>query len=66
MTKRAYLLTVGVVYLLIALAHAVRLALGAEWIVEGRVIPMWPSWLALFLAGYLSYEGFRLSCKLPL
>ena len=65
MSPKAFSLTAGVIFLLIAVAHIVRVAVAAEWIVEGRTIPMWVSWVAMFLAGYLAYQGFRLARKSP-
>ena len=63
MSHRTFSLIVGVVFLLIAIGHLVRVALGATFIVEGVAIPMWPSLLVVILFGYLGFEGFRLSTK---
>jgi len=62
-SQRAFSLTAAVLFLLIALGHAIRLTLGVEWMVAGRTIPMWPSWVAIFTAAFLAFEGFRLSGK---
>ncbi len=63
MRHRTYLLTVGVVFSLIALAHLLRLALGATVVVEGFAVPMWMSVLAALVMGFLAFEGFRLCSK---
>ncbi len=63
MGQRAYLLTVGVVFSLIALAHLLRIALAAAVVVEGMTVPMWASIPAAILTGYLSFEGFRLGSR---
>ena len=63
MSPKTFSLTAGIIFLLIALAHIFRVAFEVEWIVEGRTVPMWVSWVAMFLAGYLAYEGFRLGKK---
>jgi hypothetical protein len=63
MSHRTFSLTAGVVFLLIALGHLLRFALGATFVVEGIAIPMWPSILAVILTGYLAFEGFRLSSR---
>lgn len=63
MSQKTFSLTCAVVFSLIAAAHLLRSIFGLAWIVEGRTIPMWPSWLALILGAYLAYEGFRLSQK---
>jgi hypothetical protein len=62
-SQMAFSLTAAVLFLLIALGHAVRLTLGVEWMVAGRTIPMWPSWVAILIAALLALEGFRLSGK---
>lgn len=63
MSQKTFSLAAAVVFSLIALGHILRVVFGLEWIVEGRTIPMWASWVALLLAGYLAYEGFRLGVK---
>ncbi len=63
MSQRTFLLTAGVVFLLIALGHILRVAFGLVWTVGGRTVPMWASMVAVLLAGYLAYEGFRLGRK---
>ena len=63
MSQRTFSLIVGVVFLLIAVGHLVRVVLGATFGVEGMAIPMWPSVLVAIVMGYLALEGFRLSGK---
>jgi hypothetical protein len=63
MSQRSFSLIVGVVFLLIALGHLVRVVLGATLVVAGVSVPMWPSVLAVIVMGYLAYEGFQLSSK---
>jgi hypothetical protein len=63
MSQRTFSLIVGVVFLLIAVGHLVRVVLGATLVVEGVAVPMWPSILAVIVMGYLALEGFRLSKK---
>ena len=65
MSQTAFSWTVGAVFLLIALAHALRVALNVEWIVQGHVIPMWASGIAVVIAGFLAYEGFHFARKSP-
>lgn len=62
-SHRTFSLVAGVVFLLIAVGHLVRVLLGATLVVEGMAVPMWPSVLAVIFMGYLSFEGFRLSTK---
>jgi hypothetical protein len=49
------------VFSLIALSHAIRLVFGWHVMVENVVVPVWVSWIALAIAGYLAYQGFRSS-----
>jgi len=63
MSQRAYLLTAAVIFSLITVGHLVRLGLNVEWIVAGRVMPMWGSVVGVVIAGFMAYEGFRLSRK---
>ena len=63
MTQRTFSLVVGVVFLLIAVGHLVRVVLGATFVVVGMAVPMWPSVLAVIFMGYLAFEGFRLARK---
>jgi hypothetical protein len=60
MRQETFFLTAGVVFLLIALGHVLRVALRATVIVEGVAVPMWVSPPAVIVMGYLAYEGFRL------
>jgi hypothetical protein len=59
MSDHAYSLVAGIVFLLIAIAHLLRMALGTPVVVQGVSIPMWTSAIALVVTGFLSYEGFH-------
>lgn len=59
MTQRTFSLVTAVFFFLVALLHAVRLLRGWQVIVEGVVVPMWVSWIALAIPAFLAYEGFR-------
>ena len=49
-----------VVFSLIALLQALRLAYGWSAVIAGWEVPMWLSGLAVVLAGYLAYSAFKL------
>lgn len=49
-----------VIFLLIALLHALRLVYGWNAVIGGWEVPMWLSAVAVVLAGYLAYNAFRL------
>jgi len=57
MSQKTFSLVVGLVYLLIAVMHALRLALRWVAVVNGWSVPMWVSALALLIAAYLAFEG---------
>jgi len=59
MSEKAFSLTVGIVFLLIALAHLVRAIFGVPLVVFDVSIPIWPSLVAALFAGFLAYEGFH-------
>jgi len=61
MTHRTFSLVTGILFLLVALVHAIRLLRGWQVSVEGAVMPIWISWIGLAVAAYLAYQGFRLS-----
>ncbi len=57
MSQKTFSLVVSLVFLLIAVMHALRLALRWEAVVNGWSVPMWVSALALLIAAYLAFEG---------
>ncbi len=61
MSQKTFSLVAGVIFLVIAIMHVLRLVLKWEAVVNGRAVPMWVSWVGVPIAGYLAYEGFRLS-----
>ena len=61
MTQKTFSLVAGVLFLLVALGHVLRIAFRASVVIQNTSIPMWVSWIAFVVAGYLAYEGIRLS-----
>lgn len=61
--QKTYYLVTGVIFSLIALLHALRLVYGWEAVIGGWAVPMWLSGLALLVALFLSFQGFRLRMK---
>jgi hypothetical protein len=59
MNQRTYLFATGFVFTGIAFLHFLRLLLGWEAMIGGWAVPHWVSWVALPIASYLAYEGFR-------
>ena len=60
MSQRTFSLTVATLFSLIGVLHLLRLVYGWEAVIGGWVVPMWISWPALLIAGFLAYEGVRL------
>ncbi len=63
MSQRTFSLTAGVIFLLITLGHLSRLVFRWEVMLAGRPVPFSIHWIAMFIFGFLAYEGFRLSKK---
>lgn len=63
MSQQSFSRTAGIVFSLVALAHILRVVFHSDWIVEGIAIPFWVSWIAILIAAFLAYEGFRLGWK---
>ena len=63
MDQKAFSLSAGIIFSLIALLHLLRVAFGWEAILEGWMVPMRVSWVAILIAAYLAYQGFRLGKK---
>ena len=64
MAQRTFSLITAILFLLIALLHALRLLRGWHVVIGDLSVPVWVSWLGLVVAGYLAYEGFRLSRRI--
>ena len=64
MTPRTYSLIAGIIFSLVALLHALRLLRGWHVVIGDLSLPVWVSWLGLVIAGYLAYQGFRLSLRI--
>jgi len=48
-------------FLLMAILQCLRILLGWQVAANGVSIPMWVSWIAVPVLGYLSFTGLRLS-----
>ena len=63
MTQHVFSLVAAIIFAVVALAHVVRIVFGASVVVYDISIPMWASVIAVVVAGYLAFEGFRLAGK---
>ncbi len=61
MSQNTFSLVAGVIFLVMAIMHVLRLVLKWEAVINGRTVPMWVNWVGVPITGYLAYEGFRLS-----
>ena len=60
MSQKIFSRTAAVVFTLVALGHVLRIAFGASVVIQKTSIPLWVSWIAFVIVGFLAYEGFRL------
>jgi hypothetical protein len=56
---------VSVVFLLIAIAHLLRIIFRTPAVVGGWAVPFWVNWVALLFTAFLAYQGFQISRKTP-
>jgi hypothetical protein len=57
MDQRTYVRLTGVIFLLIAVLHLLRILYGWSAVIGGWVVPGWFSWVALIIAAYLAWWG---------
>jgi len=60
----AYLLTIGIILTVIAIAHLVRIFTGSDFILLNWAVPLWVSGIGAVVAAYLAYMSFTLSMKI--
>ena len=60
MKNNTYFIVTGILFIIVAVLHGMRIVLGWEFLIGGAPIPMWASWVAFMLIGFLAYYGFRL------
>jgi uncharacterized membrane protein YozB (DUF420 family) len=60
MSHKTFSLVAGLIFLLVAVVHALRLVFGWHVTFGGWTVPMWVSALALLIAAYLAFEGLKL------
>ena len=59
MTIRTFCTLAAAIFALIAILQLIRIVMG--WVVtfNGMDVPFWASWIAVIVAGTLSFMGFR-------
>jgi hypothetical protein len=63
MSQQKFELIAAVVFLLMAIAHVLRVIFGVAVVVYSIPVPMWASGIAVVIMAYLAFEGFRLARK---
>lgn len=59
MTHKTFFKVASTIFLIVGVVHALRILNGWSAVIGGWSVPMWLSWLAVILTGYLAYTGFR-------
>jgi hypothetical protein len=57
MDAKSYSRVAGIVFAIVALLQLFRALSGWEITVNGAAIPIWASWLAAVVAGWLAFVG---------
>ncbi len=60
MQQKTYSMVTAVVFLIIAIVHAIRMIMGLEVVVGDMMVPPLVSLIAIVGAGFLAYSGFRI------
>ena len=61
MSARPYILISASIFAVVSLLHLVRLVARLSVTVQDTIVPMWPSWGGLVIAGLLATWGYRLA-----
>ena len=60
MTQKTFSATAGIIFSIIAGLHVLRLLFKWEAVIGGFPVPIWVSWVAIALFGYLACTAFKL------
>lgn len=61
MSQKSFSLVAGLIFLVVAVVHGLRVAIGWQVTFGGWNVPLWISWVAFVVAGFLAYKGLRLA-----
>ena len=64
MSKQTYFYAVTAVFIIVGVLHLVRALYGWDLTIGGANVPIWTSWIVVFLAAVLGYNGFRFGRKM--
>jgi hypothetical protein len=63
MDQKTFTLLAGVIFAIVALLHLLRIYMGWPVVIGDWTVPMWVSWIALVVAGGLSYLGLSFATR---
>ncbi|MBI2641950.1 MAG: hypothetical protein HYW96_00015 [Candidatus Wildermuthbacteria bacterium] len=63
MSAKTFQLVAGIIFAVVAVMHLSRVVFGWQVVLGEWVVPAWISYFGLVVAGFLAYQGFRLSKK---
>jgi hypothetical protein len=63
MDQKSFFVLAGVIFALVAVGHLLRIYMDWSVVIGGWAAPMWLSWIAVAVAGGLSYFGLRLAMR---
>ncbi len=59
MSQKTFSLAAGLIFLLIAVMHVLRLVFRWQAVLNGWSVPMWASAVAILITAYLAFEGLK-------
>ncbi len=59
MKERIYNYTVAIIFFILAVLHLARIVYDWQAVIGGAIIPMWVSWAAVIIAGYMSARAWH-------
>ena len=64
--EKTFLYIVGIIFGVVAIAHLLRVFLGADLIIFEWHAPLWISWIGTAVGAFLSYMSFHLAATLKI
>jgi hypothetical protein len=61
MSSKGFFLIAGAVFGIVAIAHLLRIFMALSVTIGQWIVPMWASWVAVLVAGGLSFIALRLA-----
>jgi hypothetical protein len=63
MDQKTFAVLAGVIFAIVVLFHLLRIYMGWPVVIGDWAVPMWVSWIALVVAGGLSYFGLSFAVR---